>query len=69
MSGRRQIRIGLAVTGLMLGLTTGCLHTDPYTGPNNLGRIAPAVAGALRPLIAGAGGFGFRGGFQRGLLG
>gem|GEM_PF-2524443 len=39
------------------------------SGPNNLGRIAPAVAAALRPLIAGNAAPGFRGGFQRALLG
>ena len=39
------------------------------SGPNNLGRIAPLVAAALRPLLVGTGGLGFRAGFQRGLLG
>ncbi len=39
------------------------------SGPNNLGRIAPLVAAALRPLLVGAGGLGFRAGFQRALLG
>lgn len=39
------------------------------SGPNNVGRIAPAVAAALRPLIAGSNGPTFRGGFLRALLG
>ena len=41
------------------------------SGPNNMAKIAPALAAVLRSLISGTTGTakGFRGGFQRGLLG
>jgi lysophospholipase L1-like esterase len=43
------------------------------SGPNDLGLIAPQLAGALRPLLSPGGTtttlLSFRGGFQRGLLG
>ena len=50
------------------GYGADSLNLHP-SGPNNIGRIAPLVAAALRPLIAGSGAMGFRAGFQRGLLG
>ncbi len=52
------------------GADTANLHPS---GPNDLGLIAPQIAGLLRPLLSPAGGtttvLSFRGGFQRGLLG
>jgi lysophospholipase L1-like esterase len=39
------------------------------SGPNNMGRIAPAVAAALRPLIADSSSPRFRGGFLHTLVG
>jgi lysophospholipase L1-like esterase len=57
-------------TGTMLdpafGVDTLGLHP---AGPNNLGRIAPALAAALAPLLDGSGAPRFRSAFQTGLLG
>lgn len=39
------------------------------SGPNNTARVAPLIAAALRPFLAGGGAPGFRAGFQRSLLG
>ena len=49
-----------------LGADSLSLHPS---GPNNVGRIGPKVAAALRPLLGGATAPVFRPGFQRGLLG
>lgn len=40
---RSRIRSGIVAAGLWLGCATGCMSTDPYTGPKTLG-LPPGAA-------------------------